>query len=376
MEESESITLLSIYGHEKEVEEAISPPPEIGGDGENANELPNEAPQSLTSVSLLDAWKGSRSSPRSNSPHQLQVPRFEDEQCSPSISTIKLTPAKVPESSIQGAADIGRAIGRAVVDLANDEAAIILESEAVEARTACMVLESQSSDGILEETLQLASVASMPNNQHEHLQPSTLLEQFKSETSLVMGSCFTEHGEHVVGVSAAFSSVMHRFDHLEKFLPPPVAIKCPEELQEKINKFLAYKRVGKNFNADLRDRKDYRNPDFLLHAVRYQDIDQIGTCFSKEIFDPHGYDKSDYYDEIEADMKRELKRKEQERRTSQKIDFVSGGTYYGIVAPALSLNAQFPGIRAANSLQTSLSAVDATRDVRQKSKWDEGWKLE
>lgn len=68
--------------------------------------------------------------------------------------------------------------------------------------------------------------------------------------------------------------------------------------QRKINKFLDYKKAGKSFNAEVRNRKDYRNPDFLLHAVRYQDIDQIGSCFSKDVFDPHGYDKSDYYDEI------------------------------------------------------------------------------
>lgn len=69
-------------------------------------------------------------------------------------------------------------------------------------------------------------------------------------------------------------------------------------LQRKINKFLEYKRAGKSFNAEVRNRKDYRNPDFLLHAVRYQDIDQIGSCFSKDVFDPHGYDPSDFYDEI------------------------------------------------------------------------------
>jgi hypothetical protein len=69
-------------------------------------------------------------------------------------------------------------------------------------------------------------------------------------------------------------------------------------LQQKINKFLAYKRAGKSFNAEVRNRKDYRNPDFLQHAVRYQEIDQIGTCFSKDVFDPYGYDKGDYYDEI------------------------------------------------------------------------------
>jgi hypothetical protein len=69
-------------------------------------------------------------------------------------------------------------------------------------------------------------------------------------------------------------------------------------LQQKINKFLAYQRAGKSFNAEVRNRKDYRNPDFLQHAVRYQEIEQIGTCFSKDVFDPYGYDKSDYYGEI------------------------------------------------------------------------------
>jgi len=69
-------------------------------------------------------------------------------------------------------------------------------------------------------------------------------------------------------------------------------------LQQKINRFLAYKRAGKSFNAEVRNRKDYRNPDFLQHAVRYQEIDQIGTCFGKDVFDPYGYDKGDYYDEI------------------------------------------------------------------------------
>ncbi|XP_045790010.1 uncharacterized protein LOC123884755 isoform X2 [Trifolium pratense] len=97
-------------------------------------------------------------------------------------------------------------------------------------------------------------------------------------------------------------------DPLDKFLPPPPKVKCSEELQRKINKFLEYKKAGKSFNAEVRNRKDYRNPDFLLHAVRYQDIDQIGSCFSKDVFDPHGYDSSDFYDQIDimSDMWRNL----------------------------------------------------------------------
>ncbi|XP_068324646.1 uncharacterized protein [Pyrus communis] len=164
-------------------------------------------------------------------------------------------------------------------------------------------------------------------------------------------------------------------DPLDKFLPPPLKAKCSEELQRKINKFLEYKRAGKSFNAEVRNKKDYRNPNFLVHAVRYQDIDQIGSCFSKDVFDPHGYDKSDYCDEIEADMRREMERKEQERKRSQKVEYVSGGTQPGIVGAAPKINVPFPGVStmAATGLNSLPPAADAIpREGRQnkKSKWD------
>lgn len=146
---------------------------------------------------------------------------------------------------------------------------------------------------------------------------------------------------------------------MEKFLPPPPKEKCSDELQEKIIKFLALKKTtGRSFNAEVRNRKEYRNPDFLLHAVTYQDIDQIGSCFSKDVFDPRGYDKSDFYDEIEVDMKREMERREQERKRSPKVDFISGGTQPAAMVPPPKINLPIPDV--------------VTRDGRQnkKSKWD------
>lgn len=164
-------------------------------------------------------------------------------------------------------------------------------------------------------------------------------------------------------------------DPLDTFLPPPPKAKCSEELQRKINKFLEYKKAGKSFNAEVRNRKDYRNPDFLLHAVRYQDIDQIGSCFSKDVFDPHGYDPSDFYDEIEADMRRETERKEQEKKKVQKVDFVSGSTQPGIVAGPPRINIPVAGASAATASGLHLvppGADSINRDGRQnkKSKWD------
>ncbi|KAG6416656.1 hypothetical protein SASPL_124091 [Salvia splendens] len=176
-------------------------------------------------------------------------------------------------------------------------------------------------------------------------------------------------------------------DPLNNFLPPPPKAKCSEELQASSELFkvldpgvlavyfgkacnaygfLALKKTtGRSFNAEVRNRKEYRNPDFLLHAVTYQDIDQIGSCFRKDVFDPHGYDKSDFYDEI-VDMRREMERKEQERKKSQKLEFTPGGVQPGNVLPASKINIPTPVV---NVLSTT---SDGARDGRQnkKSKWD------
>ncbi|XP_074308033.1 uncharacterized protein LOC141642932 isoform X2 [Silene latifolia] len=162
-------------------------------------------------------------------------------------------------------------------------------------------------------------------------------------------------------------------DPLDKFLPPPPQEKCSDELQEKINKFLAYKRQGKSFNVEVRNRKDYRNPDFLRHAVRYQDIDEIGSCFSKDVFDPHGYDESDFYDAIEAAINRERERKEQERKKSQKVEFVSGTTQGGTVGVTPKAMLPSPGVSILPSGGSqSASAESIPREGRhnKKSKWD------
>ncbi|KAK9696849.1 hypothetical protein RND81_08G001100 [Saponaria officinalis] len=163
-------------------------------------------------------------------------------------------------------------------------------------------------------------------------------------------------------------------DPLDKFLPPPPQEKCSDELQEKINKFLAYKRQGKSFNVEVRNRKDYRNPDFLRHAVRYQDIDEIGSCFSKDVFDPHGYDESDFFDAIETAITRERERKEQERKKSQKVEFVSGATQAGSmgITPKVMLPSPGNSILPSGGSQSGSADSLLPREGRQnkKSKWD------
>ncbi|KAF9587720.1 hypothetical protein IFM89_004697 [Coptis chinensis] len=215
-----------------------------------------------------------------------------------------------------------------------------------------------------------------PNIQASSPQTSEQPEPSESDNGTRMTYIKMESETTVTEETIMVSVEIHNdADPLENFLPPPPKTMCSEELQEKINKFLALKSRGKSFNAEVRNRKDYRNPDFLLHAVRYQEIDQIGSCFSKDVFDPHGYDKSDYYEAIDADIRRELERKEQERKRSQRLDFVVGAIHPGVVAPTQNINMQRPAVppvASTGSLSLPTTADSVARDSRQskRSKWD------
>ncbi|KAM3337678.1 SAP30-binding protein [Capsicum galapagoense] len=115
-------------------------------------------------------------------------------------------------------------------------------------------------------------------------------------------------------------------DMLENFfLHPPPKEKCSMELQAVVEKFLDERtKTGRSFNADLRSNKGYRNPDLLEHLVNFHKIDQIGSCFSKDVFDPHGYNKSDFYDEIETQAREvEIRREQERQRTSAKVVIIA-----------------------------------------------------
>ncbi|KAL3643526.1 hypothetical protein CASFOL_014341 [Castilleja foliolosa] len=195
-----------------------------------------------------------------------------------------------------------------------------------------------------------------------------------SPSTWTVGSCFTlvvirKSGgieDDAVMISAEDQKAV---DPLDKFLPPPPMAKCSQDLQVRIIKFIGLKTTGRSFNSEVQKKKEYRNPDFLLHAVTYQAIDQIGSCFPKDVFDPHGYSESDFYDELEADMRRrEVERREQERKTTQKVDFASAGL------PTPKINLPTPGLSTMGGVINATPACsDVTaRDGRQKkkSKWD------
>nr|KYP70271.1 SAP30-binding protein [Cajanus cajan] len=258
-----------------------------------------------------------------------------------------------------------------IVDYGHDEVAMSPEPEEGEIYGSGRVMfgdQLHVNNGDLLDRAPLGSVQVMTLSNQANTEFSEPLKSDTMNNDAVIRSDDAELGE-------ADQDEQKYVDPLDKFLPPPPKVKCSEELQRKINKFLEYKKAGKSFNAEVRNRKDYRNPDFLLHAVRYQDIDQTGSCFSKDVFDPHGYDPSDFYDGIEADMRRESERKEQEKKKAQKVEFISGGAQPGIIPSAPRISMPVAGASTVNASGLPLvppTADTINRDGRQnkKSKWD------
>ncbi|KAJ6292672.1 hypothetical protein OIU78_024784 [Salix suchowensis] len=246
----------------------------------------------------------------------------------------------------------------AIVDYGHDEVAMSPEPEEGEFEEELESTSEKSSPATAQ--ILSPSVRATPQSS-EHLEPS---QPGEINDSTKESEAVNAEGSNEVPAAGV--------DLLDKFLPPPPKEKCPQDLQKKIDKFLSLKKIGRSFNAEVRNRKDYRNPDFLLHAVRYQDIDQIGSCFSKDVFDPHGYDQSDYYLDIEADMRRERERKEHELKRSPKVEFVSGGSQPGVVVPPTKFSVPIPVVTASGTHSSANAADAAPREGRQnkKSKWD------
>ncbi|KAA8515089.1 hypothetical protein F0562_018124 [Nyssa sinensis] len=384
---SEGIALLSlssIYGDEDDEMEDIDQDLEKEDDNVEDKDTNNIEGDSINMNDSNDRIVTSDSAnddtpPLSNDNSTPRPPNFgTSTPQQPQLSVLSPQPQPTPPRQLIPS-DLNRSMKGTltIVDYGHDEFAMSPEAEEGEIVTTGRVMfgaELQTANGDFQEKTPPGTVQVLtPNAQTTPPQSSEQLDPSLSDAiDYAVNQTESAEVEEAVGMSV---EVPKDVDPLDRFLPPPPKAKCSDELQDKIKKFLAYKKSGKSFNSEVRNRKEYRNPDFLLHAVMYQDIDQIGSCFSKDVFDPHGYDKSDYYDEIEADMKREMERKEQEKKKSQKVDFMSGGTQPGTVASAPKINLPIPGVStvAAGGVPSVPAAVDGVaRDGRQnkKSKWD------
>ncbi|CAF0976724.1 unnamed protein product [Rotaria sordida] len=108
-------------------------------------------------------------------------------------------------------------------------------------------------------------------------------------------------------------------------IPPEPAKSCSTKLQEKFEEYYKrFKKTGVDQNVRIQELKDFRNPCMYEKMISHLGIDEIGTNFPQELYDPHWWGKESYYEELSKAQKLEMDRREKERRERTKISFTPG----------------------------------------------------
>ncbi|RIB18151.1 HCNGP-like protein [Gigaspora rosea] len=81
-------------------------------------------------------------------------------------------------------------------------------------------------------------------------------------------------------------------------IPPEPETECDPILQEKIVHFHSLSKKGVHFNENLLKNKAFRNPHIYNKLVEFVELDEIGSNFDREIFDPYGFPSEAFADQL------------------------------------------------------------------------------
>nr|XP_029511894.1 SAP30-binding protein-like isoform X2 [Oncorhynchus nerka] len=123
------------------------------------------------------------------------------------------------------------------------------------------------------------------------------------------------------------------------------------------------KLYEKNLHGDLdtnnhiQRKKEFRNPSIYEKLIQFCGIDELGTNYPKDMFDPHGWPEDSYYEALAKAQKVEMEKLEKAKKDKTKIEFVTA-TKKG----SNPTNAAVP--------TTNTAASTVTEAQKRKSKWD------
>ncbi|NXB24771.1 S30BP protein, partial [Rhagologus leucostigma] len=109
-----------------------------------------------------------------------------------------------------------------------------------------------------------------------------------------------------------------------KILPEPPG-RCSNQLQDKIQKLCEMKmKEGMDMNYKIQRKKEFHNPSLYEKMIQFCSIDEIGTNYPKDKFDPHAWSEDSYYEALAKAQKIEMDKLVKAKREHTKIQFVTG----------------------------------------------------
>jgi len=108
-------------------------------------------------------------------------------------------------------------------------------------------------------------------------------------------------------------------------IPPEPPGRCSKELQEMVARLHQEREhTGVDMNERLRKPKNFRNPSIYEKLIAFCEIDEFGTNYPPELYDPTIWGKQSYYDELARVQKEDMERREKERKERTKVEVVTG----------------------------------------------------
>ncbi|XP_061611694.1 LOW QUALITY PROTEIN: SAP30-binding protein [Phyllopteryx taeniolatus] len=159
---------------------------------------------------------------------------------------------------------------------------------------------------------------------------------------------------------ALFSEKVRNMSPDEIRIPPEPPGRCSSQLQEKIHKLYERKLHGDfDTNSHIQKKKEFRNPSIYEKLIQFCSIDELGTNYPKDMFDPHGWSEDSYYEALAKAQKVEMDKLEKAKKERTKIEFVTG-----------TKKGTNPSNTSASTTNSSSTTNTATDSHKRKSKWD------
>ncbi|XP_019939162.1 SAP30-binding protein isoform X3 [Paralichthys olivaceus] len=119
---------------------------------------------------------------------------------------------------------------------------------------------------------------------------------------------------------ALFSEKVRNMSPDEIRIPPEPPGRCSSQLQEKIHKLYERKLHGDfDTNSHIQKKKEFRNPSIYEKLIQFCSIDELGTNYPKDMFDPHGWSEDSYYEGLAKAQKVEMDKLEKAKKERTKI---------------------------------------------------------
>ncbi|KAK2528468.1 Sap30bp [Columba guinea] len=118
---------------------------------------------------------------------------------------------------------------------------------------------------------------------------------------------------------ASFSERVRNMSPDEIKIPPEPPGRCSNQLQDKIQRLYERKiKEGMDMNYIIQRKKEFRNPSIYEKLIQFCSIDELGTNYPKDMFDPHGWSEDSYYEALAKAQKIEMDKLEKAKKERTK----------------------------------------------------------